>query len=100
MSLMPWIVLGLASGLIASGIDRARGQRVLINITLGIAGAVVGGWLFQTFAIVSAASPRHYSLMVALVGASALHVAFPLFLPQRGFRPPDLLPAAGDQTPS
>ncbi len=49
MSWIAWIVLGLIAGFIASKIVNNRGEGILLDIVLGIVGAVVGGWLFTAF---------------------------------------------------
>ena len=46
MSILAWIVLGLISGFVASKIVNKTGEGVLIDIVLGIVGAIVGGWIF------------------------------------------------------
>ena len=47
MSIVTWIILGLISGFIASMIVNKRGEGILIDIVLGVVGAVVGGWIFN-----------------------------------------------------
>ena len=47
MSVVAWIVLGLISGFIASNVVRSTGQGLLLDIVLGIIGAVVGGFLYR-----------------------------------------------------
>jgi len=49
MSMLAWIALGLISGFIASKLINRTGEGFLLDIVLGIVGAVVGGWLFNTF---------------------------------------------------
>ena len=49
MSFLAWIVLGLISGFIASKIVNKRGEGILMDIVLGIVGAVVGGLASGTF---------------------------------------------------
>jgi len=49
MSIIAWIVLGLIAGFVASKIDNHTGEGVLLDIVRGVVGAVVGGWLFNTF---------------------------------------------------
>ena len=39
-----WIVLGLVAGYIASTLVNRRGEGLLMDIVLGIVGAVIGGW--------------------------------------------------------
>jgi uncharacterized membrane protein YeaQ/YmgE (transglycosylase-associated protein family) len=46
MSVLAWIVLGLIASFVASNIVQSSGQGMLLDIALGIVGAVVGGYLF------------------------------------------------------
>lgn len=48
MSFLAWIVLGLISGFIASKMVNKSGPGAIADIVLGIVGAVVGGWLFNS----------------------------------------------------
>ena len=41
-----WLVIGGIAGWLAGKIMKGSGQGVVMNIVLGIVGAVVGGWLF------------------------------------------------------
>ena len=63
------MVLGLISGFIASKIVNKSGKGVLMDIVLGIVGAVLGGWLFNTFGHMGVTGVNIYSIMVAVVGA-------------------------------
>lgn len=76
MSLFVWIVLGLIAGFISSKIVDGTGQGVAMDIVLGIAGAVIGGWLFKTFGMPGVAGLNLYSLLVAVVGASILLASY------------------------
>ena len=49
MSMIVWILLGLVLGLIASKIVSTTGEGTVVDILLGIVGAVIGGWLFAQF---------------------------------------------------
>ncbi len=69
MSFLTWMVLGLISGFIASKIVNKSGEGLLIDIVLGIVGAVVGGWLFNTFGHMGVTGVNIYSILVAVVGA-------------------------------
>jgi uncharacterized membrane protein YeaQ/YmgE (transglycosylase-associated protein family) len=69
MSLIAWIVLGLISGFIASKIVNKSGEGLVLDIVLGIIGAVVGGYLFQTFGMAGVTGVNIYSILVAVVGA-------------------------------
>jgi uncharacterized membrane protein YeaQ/YmgE (transglycosylase-associated protein family) len=76
MSILAWIVLGLISGFIASKIVNKAGEGVILDIVLGIVGAVIGGWLFNTFGIAGVTGLNLYSLLVAVVGAVMLLVVY------------------------
>jgi uncharacterized membrane protein YeaQ/YmgE (transglycosylase-associated protein family) len=69
MSLLSWIVLGLIAGFIASRIINRTGEGVIVDILLGIVGAVVGGWLFRLFGMPGVNGPNLYSSVIAIVGA-------------------------------
>lgn len=47
MSFLTWMVLGLVAGFIGSKIVNKAGEGILIDIVLGIVGAVAGGWIFS-----------------------------------------------------
>jgi uncharacterized membrane protein YeaQ/YmgE (transglycosylase-associated protein family) len=69
MSFIAWMVLGLIAGFIASKIVNKSGEGVLLDIILGILGAVVGGWLFQNFGMAGVTGVNIYSILVSVVGA-------------------------------
>jgi len=76
MSFIAWIVLGLIAGFIASKLVNKTGEGMLMDIVLGIVGAVVGGWLFHTFGMSGVTGLNLYSLLVAVVGAIVVLVAW------------------------
>jgi uncharacterized membrane protein YeaQ/YmgE (transglycosylase-associated protein family) len=69
MSFLTWIVLGLLAGFIASKIVNHRGSGAGIDILLGMAGAVVGGWLFNLLGSHGVSGVNLHSLLVAVLGA-------------------------------
>jgi uncharacterized membrane protein YeaQ/YmgE (transglycosylase-associated protein family) len=69
MSILAWIVLGLIAGFIASKIYVGTGQGMLLDIVLGIVGAVVGGYLFTAFGATGITGFNIWSMIVAIVGA-------------------------------
>ncbi len=76
MSFIAWIVLGLIAGFIASKIVNKAGEGFLLDIILGIVGAVVGGWLFRMFGMSGVTGLNIYSLIVAVLGAVAFLVIY------------------------
>ncbi len=69
MSFLAWIILGLIAGFIGSKIVNKSGEGFILDILLGIVGAVVGGWLFQMFGGSGVTGLNIYSLCVAVVGS-------------------------------
>jgi uncharacterized membrane protein YeaQ/YmgE (transglycosylase-associated protein family) len=69
MSILAWIILGLLAGFIASQIVNQRGSGILLDMVLGIIGAMVGGWLFSLFGARQVTGLDLYSLIVATIGA-------------------------------
>ena len=76
MSIIAWIVLGLIAGFIASKLVSGTGQGMLMDIVLGIVGAVVGGYLFTAFGATGITGFNLYSMLVAIVGAAVLLVIY------------------------
>lgn len=69
MSFVAWIVLGLLAGFIGSKLVNKKGEGVILDVILGIVGALVGGWLFNRFGAAGVTGLNLYSLLVAVVGA-------------------------------
>ncbi|HEY7964638.1 MAG TPA: GlsB/YeaQ/YmgE family stress response membrane protein [Steroidobacteraceae bacterium] len=76
MSIIAWIVLGLIAGFIASKLINKSGEGLLLDIGLGVVGAVVGGWLFNAFGMVGVSGLNLYSLLVAVLGAVVVLVVY------------------------
>ena len=69
MSIIAWLILGLIAGFIGSKLVNKSGEGVVVDIILGIVGAVVGGFLFTFFGAAPVTGLNVYSLVVAVVGA-------------------------------
>ena len=69
MSIIAWIVLGLISGFIASKIVNKTGEGLVLDIALGVVGAVVGGVLFRTVGATGVDGFDIWSMFVAVIGA-------------------------------
>jgi uncharacterized membrane protein YeaQ/YmgE (transglycosylase-associated protein family) len=76
MSIIGWIVLGLIAGFIASKIVNKQGEGLVLDIVLGIVGAVVGGYLFSLFGAQGVSGVNIYSMFVAVVGAIAVLIIY------------------------
>ena len=76
MSILAWIVLGLIAGFIGSKIVNKSGEGVVLDIILGIVGAVVGGYIFRFFGASGVTGLNIYSLIVAVIGSVVLLVIY------------------------
>jgi uncharacterized membrane protein YeaQ/YmgE (transglycosylase-associated protein family) len=76
MSIIGWIILGLIAGFVASKIVNRSGEGFLLDILLGIGGAVVGGWLFHSFGMRGVNGVNIYSFVVATIGAIVVLVVY------------------------
>ena len=76
MSYFAWIVLGLIAGFVGSKIVNKQGEGLILDIILGIVGALVGGWLFSMFGGSAVTGLNLYSLLVAVVGAIVVLVVY------------------------
>jgi len=65
MSILAWIVLGLIAGFIGSKLVNKTGEGVILDIVLGVVGALVGGYLFSIFGTHGVTGLNLYSLFVA-----------------------------------
>ena len=79
MSLIAWIVLGLLAGFIGSKIVNKRGEGLILDIVLGIVGAIVGGYLARFFGFHAVTGLNLYSLVIAVIGAVVVLVVFHAF---------------------
>src|ERR1700688_4515584 len=76
MSFLAWIVLGLVAGFIGSKLVNRRGEGILLDVLLGVVGAMVGGWLFHIFGAAGVNGLNLYSLFVAVIGSVVFLVLY------------------------
>ena len=76
MSIFAWIVLGLIAGFVGSKIVNKRGEGLVLDLVLGIVGAMAGGWLFNLFGAAGVTGLNMYSLLVAVIGAVAVLLVY------------------------
>jgi uncharacterized membrane protein YeaQ/YmgE (transglycosylase-associated protein family) len=69
MSILAWVLLGLIAGFIASKLVNRNGGNLVVDLVLGIVGAVVGGFVFNQFGSSGVSGFNLYSLLVATIGA-------------------------------
>ena len=76
MSIIAWIILGLVAGFIGSKLVNKSGEGMILDIVLGIVGAIVGGYLFNLFGASGVNGFNIYSLIVAVVGSVVVLVVY------------------------
>ena len=76
MSFLAWIVLGLIAGFVGSKLVNKTGEGVLLDVILGVIGAVVGGYIFTVFGAHGVTGLNLHSILVAVVGAVLVLVAY------------------------
>jgi len=69
VSVIAWIILGLIAGFVASKLVNRHGEGVVLDIILGIVGAVVGGWIMAALGGQGVNGFNLYSMLVAVGGA-------------------------------
>jgi uncharacterized membrane protein YeaQ/YmgE (transglycosylase-associated protein family) len=71
-SLVGWILVGLIAGAIAARVVAGRGFGCIADIVVGVAGALIGGFLLQTLFGASGTVGFWGSIVVAFIGAAVL----------------------------
>jgi uncharacterized membrane protein YeaQ/YmgE (transglycosylase-associated protein family) len=72
MGIIAWLVLGLLAGFIGSKIVNKTGEGMLMDILIGIVGALLGGWIAGFFGFNGVTGVNIPSLIVAVVGSIVL----------------------------
>jgi uncharacterized membrane protein YeaQ/YmgE (transglycosylase-associated protein family) len=76
MSILTWVILGLVAGFVGSKLVNKTGEGILVDIILGVLGAVGGGWLFNQFGQPGVTGLNVWSFVVAVVGAVIILVLY------------------------
>ena len=85
MSLLAWLVVGLIAGFLASKVINKTGEGLLMDIVLGVVGAIVGGFLFNMFGYAGANGINLYSIFVAFIGAVVVLMLYHMVFRRRAF---------------
>ena len=76
MGIIAWLVLGLIAGFIASKLVNKQGEGMLLDIVMGIVGAVVGGFVAQFAGFSGITGFNLYSILIAVVGSVLVLVLY------------------------
>ncbi len=88
MGFISWIILGLIAGFIGSKIVNKTGEGLILDIILGVVGAVLGGYLFNLFGAQGVTGLNLWSLLVAVIGAIVVLVIYRLVIGGGRLAPP------------
>ena len=77
-SWLSWILVGLIAGAIAARVVAGRGFGCIADIAVGVAGALIGGYLLRAIFNVSGDVGFWGSIVVAFIGAAVLLSALKL----------------------
>ena len=69
--LLYWVIVGLIAGWLAGVVMKGGGYGIIVDIILGMLGAIVGGWIFSMLGI-GAGGGLVGGIVVAFIGAVAL----------------------------
>ena len=69
--LLYWVVVGLIAGWLAGVVMKGGGYGIVVDIVLGMLGAILGGWIFSMLGI-GAGSGLVGGIVVAFIGAVVL----------------------------
>lgn len=74
-SWLSWIIVGLIAGAVAARVVAGRGFGCIADIVVGIAGALIGGYLLGVLFNVNGTVGFFGSIVVAFIGAAVLLAA-------------------------
>ena len=83
MSIIAWIILGTIAGFVASKLVSGRGEGFVLDLVLGVVGAIVGGLLFNQFGSAGVTGFNLYSMFVATAGAVVVLAAYHMVFARR-----------------
>ena len=69
MGIISWIILGLIAGCIASKFVNKSGSGMMMDIAIGVVGAIVGGFIVSFFGMSGVTGVNIWSIIVAVIGA-------------------------------
>ena len=83
MSILAWLVVGLIAGFLASKVINKTGEGLVLDIVLGVVGALVGGFIFNMLGMSAPTGINIYSIFVAFIGAVVVLVLYHMVFRRR-----------------
>jgi uncharacterized membrane protein YeaQ/YmgE (transglycosylase-associated protein family) len=72
MSILSWIVFGLIAGFVSSLIVNRKGEGLVLDLVIGIVGALIGGWIMTSIGREGVTGFNLHSFLVAIGGSVVL----------------------------
>jgi len=73
MDILAWIVVGVIAGFLAKAVVPGEGPGgILGDLVVGVVGALLGGWIMNSFGKAGASGINLWSIFVAFLGAVVL----------------------------
>ena len=85
MSIIGWIIFGVIAGFIASKIVNKQGEGFIMDLVLGVVGAVVGGFLSTRLGFGGVDGFNISSMFIAVIGAIIVLVIYHALVGRRTF---------------
>lgn len=76
MGILAWIIVGLIGGFIGSKIVNKSGEGMLLDIALGVVGALVGGFVMHLFGTEGVNGINIWSIFVSALGSVVFLVIY------------------------
>lgn len=76
MSILGWIIFGIIAGFIASKVVNKQGSGIVMDLVLGVIGAVVGGYISTRLGYGGVDGFNLSSMFVAVIGAIIVLVVY------------------------
>ncbi|HEY2480758.1 MAG TPA: GlsB/YeaQ/YmgE family stress response membrane protein [Caulobacteraceae bacterium] len=83
MGIISWLILGLIAGFIASKIVNKTGSGLVMDIVLGIVGALLGGFVMTRLGHAGVTGLNIPSLIVATIGAIVVMLGYHFLVRRR-----------------
>jgi uncharacterized membrane protein YeaQ/YmgE (transglycosylase-associated protein family) len=81
-ALLWWIIVGFIAGWVTGKIMRGPGHGFLMDVVIGIAGAIAGGWIMRAVGFAGRGG-MIYTILVAIGGAIILTLLYRLITGKR-----------------
>jgi uncharacterized membrane protein YeaQ/YmgE (transglycosylase-associated protein family) len=85
MSILAWLVVGLIAGFLASKVINKSGSGLVMDIVLGVVGALVGGFIFNAIGHSAPTGINLYSIFVAFIGSVVVLLIYHAVFRRRAF---------------